>query len=154
MKWRKALTVLAARKKIDSAAMFDMQGNLLSRTENFAEKQEHIDAVLNVLTSSSHLKLLKLRVFGDVFTCVCPGPAGILLAHAEDRLFVAVKSPCCTVIAFSNQGARGSCLYEVMEFTKLLENKVCPYSGPYTLPVACADEDSEERERSRTEGKV
>lgn len=151
MKWSKALNVLATRKKIDSAAMFDKQGNLLSRTENFAEKQEHIEAVLKVLTTSSHLKLLKLRVFGDVFTCVSPGPAGILLAHAEDRLFVAVKSPCCMVIAFANQSARGSCLYEVMEFTKLLENKICPYSGPYTLP-ASSEPETDDQEQQGCDG--
>ncbi|XP_076462404.1 uncharacterized protein LOC143294804 isoform X3 [Babylonia areolata] len=129
MKWRKALTVLASRKKIDSAAIFDLQGRLLSRTENFAEKQEHVDSVLHALAapSSSPLQLLKLRVFGDVFTCLAPGPAGILLAKADHRLFTAaVASPYCVVIAFAKQGARGSCLYEVTEFCKLLESKVCP----------------------------
>ncbi|KAK7508256.1 hypothetical protein BaRGS_00000495 [Batillaria attramentaria] len=121
--WRKALSVLAARSKIDSAAIFDMNGNLLSRTENFAEKQEDIMAVLHVLTSSNQLKLIKLSVFGDVFTCVCPGQAGVLLANSEGRLFVAVRTLKCMVIAFSNEEARGSCLYHVMEFCKMLESK-------------------------------
>ena len=131
LKWRKALAVLATRKKIDSAAIFDTQGNLLSRTENFAEKQEHINAVLSVLTndsassssSSSSPKLVKLSVFGDVFTCVCPGQEGVLLANADQRLFVALRTGSCVVIAFSNEYARGSCLYEVMEFSKLLASK-------------------------------
>ena len=124
LKWRKALTILATRKKIDSAAIFDMQGNLLSRTENFAEKQEHIDAVLKALANSSQLKLLKLNVFGDVFTCVCPGQPGVMLASSDPRLFVAIQTSSCVVIAFSNEDARGSCLYEVTEFSKLIESKV------------------------------
>lgn len=132
MKWRKALTVLAARSKIDSAAIFDLQGNLMSRTENFAEKQQDINAVLNVLNSSSHLKLIKLSVFGDIFTCVTslgagtdagPNQSGVLLANSEDRLFVAAKTGKSVVVAFSNEEATGSCLYIVTEFCKMLRNR-------------------------------
>lgn len=122
--WTKALTVLAGRNKIDSAAIFDLNGNLLSKTENFAEKQEHIEAVIRVLRTSSPQVLLKLSVFGEVFTCLGPAQTGMLLATSQDRLFVAALTSNSVVIAFSNEEHPGSCLYEVTEFSKMIEHKL------------------------------
>ncbi|KAK6188064.1 hypothetical protein SNE40_004328 [Patella caerulea] len=122
MTWEGLLSRLTNRGKVETAAITNLEGEVLASTADWHISTTETVGVLKAVCSN-YGSLIKMKISDDLYTCFRHDNCDTIVGKAEDKVLVAHKCQQCMIIGFADVESPGSCIYDITEFGKHIEKR-------------------------------